>query len=136
MSRKEARRADRFTQFALAAAARGAGRRRAGDRATRTSARSAIGSIVGTGIGGLATLENNQEQLLDRGAAAVSPLAVPLMMGNAGAAAIALRHGLLGPCFGVVSACAAGDERDRQRAARDPGRRGRRRSSPAAPRPR
>jgi 3-oxoacyl-[acyl-carrier-protein] synthase II len=107
MTRKEARRADRFTQFALAAA----------DEALANAGLSPgdpdvcperIGSIVGTGIGGLATLESNGEQLIARGPAAVSPLAVPLMMGNAGAAAIALRHGLLGPCFGVVSACAAG----------------------------
>jgi len=106
MSRKEARRADRFTQLALAAADEamsGAGLTEVGAVPPER-----IGSIVGTGIGGLATLESNQEQLLDRGASAVSPLAVPLMMGNAGAAAIALRYGLLGPCFGVVSACAAG----------------------------
>ncbi len=106
MSRKEARRADRFTQLALAAADEAM--RDAGLADSGAVPQERIGSIVGTGIGGLATLENNQEQLLDRGASAVSPLAVPLMMGNAGAAAIALRHGLLGPCFGVVSACAAG----------------------------
>jgi 3-oxoacyl-[acyl-carrier-protein] synthase II len=106
MSRKEARRADRFTQLALAAADEAMSD--AGLSGGDAVSPERIGSIVGTGIGGLATLENNQEQLLDRGASAVSPLAVPLMMGNAGAAAIALRYGLLGPCFGVVSACAAG----------------------------
>ena len=106
MSRKEARRADRFTQLALAAADEAMTDAGLADGDAVQAER--VGSIVGTGIGGLATLENNQEQLLDRGASAVSPLAVPLMMGNAGAAAIALRYGLLGPCFGVVSACAAG----------------------------
>ena len=106
MSRKEARRADRFTQLALAAAGEAMSDAGLADGDAVPPER--IGSIVGTGIGGLATLENNQEQLLGRGASAVSPLAVPLMMGNAGAAAVALRFGLLGPCFGVVSACAAG----------------------------
>ena len=106
MSRKEARRADRFTQLALAAADEAMTDAGLADGDAVQAER--VGSIVGTVIGGLATLENNQEQLLDRGASAVSPLAVPLMMGNAGAAAIALRYGLLGPCFGVVSACAAG----------------------------
>lgn len=106
MSRKEARRADRFTQLALAAADEAMTDAGLADGDAVQAER--FGSIVGTGIGGLATLESNQEQLLDRGASAVSPLAVPLMMGNAGAAAIALRYGLLGPCFGVVSACAAG----------------------------
>ena len=106
LSRKEARRADRFTQLALAAADEAMSDAGLADSGAVPPER--IGSIVGTGIGGLATLESNQEQLLDRGASAVSPLAVPLMMGNAGAAAIALRYGLLGPCFGVVSACAAG----------------------------
>jgi 3-oxoacyl-[acyl-carrier-protein] synthase II len=107
MSRKEARRADRFTQFALAAAGEALADAGLAPGEGDVSPER-IGSIVGTGIGGLATLEDNQEQLLARGPAAVSPLAVPLMMGNAGAAAIALRHGLLGPCYGVVSACAAG----------------------------
>jgi 3-oxoacyl-[acyl-carrier-protein] synthase II len=67
-----------------------------------------IGSVIGTGIGGIGTIEDNHDSLRDDGARAVSPLAVPLMMGNAGAAALSLRHGLLGPVFGVMSACAAG----------------------------
>ncbi|CAB4882335.1 unannotated protein [freshwater metagenome] len=67
-----------------------------------------IGSIIGTGIGGLATLEINHGALVTKGEAAVSPLSIPLLMGNAAAAAVALRHHLLGPCFGVMSACAAG----------------------------
>ena len=64
--------------------------------------------MIGTGIGGLGSLEENQRKLIERGEKAVSPLAVPLMMGNAAAAAVAMRHGLHGHSFGVVSACAAG----------------------------
>ena len=67
-----------------------------------------IGCVIGTGIGGLGSLETQQDVLRERGPKAVSPLAVPLLMGNAAAAAIAMRHGLHGSSFGVMSACAAG----------------------------
>jgi 3-oxoacyl-[acyl-carrier-protein] synthase II len=106
LSRKEVRRADRFTQLAMVAA----------DEAMRDAGWAdglpydphVVGSVVGTGIGGIGTIETNHGVLGERGAAAVSPLAVPLMMGNAGAAALSLRYGLRGPVFGVMSACAAG----------------------------
>jgi len=64
--------------------------------------------VLGTGIGGIGTLEDNHDMLRDTGAESVSPLAIPLMMSNAGSAALSLRHGLRGPVFSVVSACAAG----------------------------
>src|SRR3954451_14535238 len=102
-TRKEARRADRFTQFALAAAQEAF--EQAGDSPYEHAR---IGCVLGTGIGGLGTLEANFGVLHDDGPEKVAPLAVPLMMGNAGAAAIAMRHDLRGPVFGVVSACAAG----------------------------
>jgi 3-oxoacyl-[acyl-carrier-protein] synthase II len=102
-SRKEARRADRFTQFALAAA------KEALDQAGELPYEAGrVGCVLGTGIGGLGTLETNFGVLHDDGPEKVAPLAVPLMMGNAGSAAIAMRHDLRGPVFGVVSACAAG----------------------------
>jgi 3-oxoacyl-[acyl-carrier-protein] synthase II len=104
-SGKEARRADRFTQLALVAAAEALAE--AGwDEPPYDPRR--IGSIVGTGIGGITTLENNHAALIETGPNKVSPLAVPLMMSNAGSAAVAMRHGFRGPVYGVVSACAAG----------------------------
>src|SRR3954454_13630690 len=105
-SRKEARRADRFTQFALAAAGEALGQADWLDDLPYEHGR--IGCVLGTGIGGLGTLESNFNVLHDEGPEKVAPLAVPLMMGNAGSAAIAMRHDLRGPVFGVVSACAAG----------------------------
>ncbi|MEA2478443.1 MAG: 3-oxoacyl-[acyl-carrier-protein] synthase, partial [Thermoleophilaceae bacterium] len=105
-SRKEARRADRFTQFALASAQEALGQ--AGWIGELPYAPGRIGCIVGTGIGGIGTLEANFGVLHDKGPEMVAPLAVPLMMGNAGSAAIAMSHDLRGPVFGVVSACAAG----------------------------
>jgi 3-oxoacyl-[acyl-carrier-protein] synthase II len=106
LSSKEARRADRSTQLAIAA----------GDEALADAGWAdelpydpeLIGCVLGTGIGGIETLENNHDTLRDSGPGAVSPLAVPLMMSNAGSAALSLRHGLRGPVFSVVSACAAG----------------------------
>ena len=105
-TRKEARRSDRFTQFALAAAQEALAQ--AGWLDDRCYEPGRVGCVLGTGIGGLGTLESNFEVLHDEGPDKVAPLAVPLMMGNAGSAAIAMRHELRGPVFGVVSACAAG----------------------------
>jgi 3-oxoacyl-[acyl-carrier-protein] synthase II len=105
LTRKEARRTDRFTHFAMVAA----------DEALSASwpdglpyEPERIGCVIGTGIGGLGSLERQQDVLRDRGPKAVSPLAVPLLMGNAAAAAVAMRHELHGSSFGVMSACAAG----------------------------
>jgi 3-oxoacyl-[acyl-carrier-protein] synthase II len=106
LSKKEARRLDRFAQMAAAAAAEAAGQAGIGEELPYEAHR--IGCVIGTGIGGLPSLEENQRKLIERGEKAVSPLAVPLMMGNAAAAAVAMRHGLHGHCYGVVSACAAG----------------------------
>ncbi|WP_354698757.1 3-oxoacyl-[acyl-carrier-protein] synthase 2 [Paraconexibacter sp. AEG42_29] len=106
-SRKESRRSDRFTQLALVAAAEAIAEAGWGaDAGGLPVAPDRAGAIIGTGIGGIDTLLGNYKELL--GGSAVSPLAVPLMMGNAGAAAISMKHDLEGPSFGVMSACAAG----------------------------
>jgi 3-oxoacyl-[acyl-carrier-protein] synthase II len=106
LSKKEARRTDRFTQLAIAAAAEAIGQAGGGDGLPYEPHR--VGCVVGTGIGGLGSLEEQQGKLIERGEKAVSPLAVPLMMGNAASAAVAMRHDFHGPAYGVVSACAAG----------------------------
>jgi len=104
LSAKEIRRADRFTQLALCAA--GEAIDQAGLRDGCDPAR--VGSVIGTGIGGLGTLERQLDALRDRGPKGVSPLGIPLLMPNAPAANVAMRNGFNGPTFGVVSACAAG----------------------------
>jgi 3-oxoacyl-[acyl-carrier-protein] synthase II len=106
LSVKDARRADRFTQLALVASIEALAD--AGWEGGLPYEAMAVGSIVGTGIGGIGTLEANDLLLFENGPKAVSPLAVPLMMGNAAAAAVSMRHGLRGPCFGTVSACSSG----------------------------
>ena len=106
LSKKEARRADRFAQMAVVAAREATAQAGIAEELPYEAHR--IGCVVGTGIGGLPSLEENQRKMIERGEKAVSPLAVPLMMGNAAAAAVAMQHGLHGHCYGVVSACAAG----------------------------
>ncbi len=106
LSAKEARRADRFTQFALVAGDEALGE--AGwDRDQLPYDRDRIGCVVGTGIGGIGTLERGKEILLEQGESKVPPLSVPLMMSNAAPGMLAMRYGLRGDTFGTVSACSA-----------------------------
>ncbi len=106
LTRKEARRFDRFAQLAVAAADEALAAAGWEDGPPYPAER--VGCVIGTGIGGLGSLETQHDILRDRGAKSVSPLAVPLLMGNAAAAAVAMRHGIHGHSFGVMSACAAG----------------------------
>jgi 3-oxoacyl-[acyl-carrier-protein] synthase II len=110
LSAKDARRADRFTQLALAAcveALADAGWEGEGADGLPYDPRR-VGCVLGTGIGGITTLVDGQDTLRERGAGSVSPLSVPLMMSNAGAGALSMRHDLRGPSFAVSSACASG----------------------------
>jgi len=106
MSVREARRSDRFTQLAVAACAEALADAGWQDGPPYDAER--VGCVLGTGIGGISTLEANHAALTEHGPQRVSPLAVPLLMGNAGAAALSMRHGLRGQTYGIVSACAAG----------------------------
>ena len=106
LSIKEARRADRFTQFAIVAGDEALAEAGWSDELPYAADR--IASILGTGIGGIGTLERGKEILMEEGAKKVPPLSVPLMMSNAAAAAVSMRYKLLGPCHGIVSACSGG----------------------------
>ncbi len=106
MSRREARRADRFTQLAQVAAAEAI--EQAGWDSEPPYDTTEIGCVIGTGVGGIATIEDQHSVMLERGGGAMSPLCVPQMMPNAAAGAVAMRHSLRGECYGTVSACAAG----------------------------
>jgi 3-oxoacyl-[acyl-carrier-protein] synthase II len=104
MTPKEARRMDRFSQFALAAADQAMAEAGLPDGADPER----MGVLIGTGVGGLETLEREVRTYIERGDRAVSPLFVPMMMPNAGAAHIAMRYGAHGPGFSLASACATG----------------------------
>jgi 3-oxoacyl-[acyl-carrier-protein] synthase II len=104
MTPKEARRADRFTQLSVVAA----------DQAVQEAGLpdgvepERFGVVIGTGIGGLETLERECRNWLEGGDRAVSPLMVTMMMPNAAAGVIAMRLGAMGPGFSLASACATG----------------------------
>src|SRR3954470_3919320 len=100
---KLARRTDRFAQLALAASDEALA-----DAGELQCEAERIGCVIGTGIGGIRTIEAQQDALRERGPGRVSPLAVPLLMSNAAAGTVAMRHSLRGQSFGVTSACAAG----------------------------
>jgi 3-oxoacyl-[acyl-carrier-protein] synthase II len=106
LTAKEARRADRFTQLAIAACAEALAD--AGWEGELPFDGRRVGCVLGTGIGGISTLVDGQDSLRERGPESVSPLAVPLMMSNAAAAALSMRHGLRGPSFAISTACASG----------------------------
>jgi 3-oxoacyl-[acyl-carrier-protein] synthase II len=100
---KAARRADRVEQFALAAAAEAFEQSGLPD-----GDRSRFGTIFGTGVGGIHTLEEQIAVRIEKGERRVSPFLVPMMMVNAPGAAISMRYGLTGPNETICTACAAG----------------------------
>ena len=99
---KDARRADRVEQFAVAAAAE------AFEHAGRPAVPAErIATIFASGIGGLQTLEDQVQIRLEKGERRVSPFLIPMLMANASGAAISMRYGLQGPNETIVTACAA-----------------------------
>jgi 3-oxoacyl-[acyl-carrier-protein] synthase II len=99
---KEARRADRVQQFALAAAAEAF--EQLGELTADPGRK---GVIFGTGVGGLHTLEEQVRVMIEKGERRVSPFLVPMMMANAPGASISMRYGLQGPNETICTACAA-----------------------------
>jgi len=99
---KEARRADRCEQYALAAASEAISQ---SGQLPYEAPR--IGTIFGTGIGGLRTLEEQVIVRVEKGERRVSPFLVPMMMSNASGAAISMRYGYQGPAETICTACAA-----------------------------
>jgi 3-oxoacyl-[acyl-carrier-protein] synthase II len=103
---KEARKLDRFCQFALAAAEEALA-----DCQLELNHinRERLGVYVGSGIGGLNSLIENVNVLNERGPSRVSPYLVPMMISNAAAAQISIRLGALGPSLSPVTACSIGN---------------------------
>lgn len=102
---REARRMDRFSQLAVATALQAiedAGLKISDDN------RDHIGVIIGTGIGGLATLFEQMQVFTERGPMRVSPFLVPMMLPDSAAGMVAINLGVRGPNLAVVTACATG----------------------------
>ncbi len=105
MEKKEARKMDRFTQFALAAANEAMASSGL-DIAAEDAGR--CGVLVSSGIGGLSTLEAEIQKGAAKGFDRVSPFYIPMSITNLAAGHIAIRHGFKGMCSCVVAACAGG----------------------------
>jgi 3-oxoacyl-[acyl-carrier-protein] synthase II len=107
IGRRDARRMDRYAQFAAVAA----------DQAVADAAlpedpaiRNEVGTIIATGIGGMMTLEEADHRLMAEGNGRVSPFFIPMLMANAAGAQVSLRQKLRGPTFAVSSACASAND--------------------------
>lgn len=97
-------RTDRYAQFAVAAAQQAVDE--SGVEGTVEPERFAV--IFGTGIGGISTFETEHTKLMEKGPRRVSPLFVPMMIGNMAAGMIAIRHDCRGSAMPAVTACASG----------------------------
>ena len=107
LDRKDQRRIDRYIQFGLVAAREamdqaGLPARLEGELAERT------GAILGTGLGGVGTLEEGVTMNVTRGPDRISPFLIPMGIPNVGSGQIAINYGMTGPNFATVSACATG----------------------------
>jgi len=105
MDKKEAKRQDRFTQFALAAS----------DLAMQDSAldlekvnKEKFGVIIGSAVGGIKTIEAECEKLFNKGPSKVSTFFVPMMLSNIAAGNVAIKYGANGINYNIVTACASG----------------------------
>lgn len=103
--RREARRMDRFTQFALAAshqAIADAGLTKANIDKTR------VGTIIGSALGGMITLLKEHDVLNERGPRRVNPFFIPMILPDTPAAQLSIDYGFMGPSMSITSACATG----------------------------
>lgn len=106
MDRKEARRADRFLQLAMATALQAMTQAGLEDGWGGTDPARA-GVIIGSGIGGLPLLEEQHVKLLERGPGRVSPFFIPMFIADMAAGMVSMRYGARGPNYATVSACAS-----------------------------
>ena len=104
VDKREAKRLDRFAQFSMAAAQDAV--KDSGINFEELNAHR-CGCILGSGIGGLSTIEEQLHKLFYKGPGKVSPFTIPALMLNAGGGNISIEFGLKGPNFSVATACAS-----------------------------
>ena len=105
MDRKEARRADRFSQFALAAARQALEQ---ADLLREEPLGERVSSLIASGVGGIITLSEQYDVLREKGPKRISPFLVPMMLIDMAAGNVSITFGARGPSFATVSACASG----------------------------
>ncbi|MFQ5942161.1 MAG: beta-ketoacyl-ACP synthase II [Anaerolineales bacterium] len=107
MTRREARRIDRFQQFGIAAANQAidqAGVEVEPDEADRASV------IISSAVGGILSIEESMEVFMTKGARRVTPFIIPMFMSNGAAGLVSINNGFKGPTFSIASACASGSD--------------------------
>ncbi|MCC6261110.1 MAG: beta-ketoacyl-ACP synthase II [Anaerolineales bacterium] len=102
---REARKMDRFTQFATAATIEALAQ---SALAIDDSNRDRIGVLIGTGIGGVLTMFEQHDVYRERGADRISPFLIPMMISDSAAGSLAIRFGVRGPNMALATACASG----------------------------
>lgn len=103
---RDARKMDRFTQFATAAAIEAL--EQSGLKIDNSN-RDRVGVVIGTGIGGIGTLLEQAEVMRERGPDRISPFLVPMMISDSAAGMLAIRVGARGPNMAIATACASGN---------------------------
>jgi len=107
LDRKKARRLDRFTQLALIAAQQAV---TASGLDLEREDLTRIGTLLGSGIGGMSTWETQSRIAIEKHPLRMSPFFIPMMIGNMASAQVAMRYGLMGPSSTVVTACSTGSD--------------------------
>lgn len=102
---KEAKRLDKFLQYAMGAAVQAVNQSGLADSPSVDKTR--VGVVIGCGIGGLGTIEANHGVLQGRGPSRVSPFFVPMSIIDMASGMVSIRYGFMGPNYGVVSACSS-----------------------------
>lgn len=105
IDKKEAKRMDRFCQFGMVAASEAIEKSKLNLEEVN---KERFGVIVGSGIGGLGTIEKDHTTLMEKGPNRVQPLFIPIVIGNMAAGNIAIKFGARGICTSIVTACATG----------------------------
>jgi len=104
MDRKDIRRSDLFVQYAVAATAQALEQSKVQGQVDPTR----IGVIVGSGIGGISTFEDQHRTLLEKGPGRVSPFFIPMMISDMASGQVSIQFGAKGPNYCTVSACSSG----------------------------
>lgn len=105
LGRREARRTDRFVQFAVVATEQAL---KDAKLDVSDSNRDRIGAIIGTGIGGVSTMLHEMETMREKGPRRVSPFLIPMILPDTAPGQVAIHFGVRGPNLAVTSACATG----------------------------
>ena len=104
LDKKEAKRMDKFAQFAVAATSLAL---KDGNIDLDSLNREKIGTIIGSGIGGIETLETEEVKYMEKGPNRVSPLFIPMMISNMAAGQVSMNFGLKGASMTITTACAS-----------------------------